>query len=147
MILLDTNVLVATLWADHPHHQASAPLAEAATPQTTMVALHSVAETYATMTRINRPFRLTGEAAMAAITALIADIRIVTLDGPQTIDAIGRFTSLGGCGPRLYDYLIGAAAEARGADTIVTWNTRDFDGLFPALRIVTPAALQPAPPP
>lgn len=108
---------------------------------TTAVALHSVSETYATITRINRPFRMTGPAAMSAISALIADIRVVTMTDAQTIDAIRRFSSLGGSGPRLYDYLIGATGEANGADIIATWNTRDFDGLFPTLRIATPAEL------
>lgn len=136
MILLDTNVLVAALWDGHPNHDASLPLAAATTA--TMVAVHSVAETYATLTRIDRPFRMSGTVAMAAIAALTADIHVVGLNGVQTIDAIRRFSALG-TGPRLHDYLIGAAGEAHGADVIVTWNVRDFTGLFPALTVMTPA--------
>jgi len=144
LILLDTNVLVAALWAGHPNHAASIAVAGAAEARTTMISVHSVSETYATMTRINRPFRMSGIAAMAAIATLTTDIRVVALGGAQTIDTIRRFSALG-TGPRLYDYLIGAAGEAHGADTIVTWNVRDFDGLFPAMRIVTPDALSPPP--
>jgi predicted nucleic acid-binding protein len=140
LILVDTNVVVAALWAGHPHHAASIPIVGNGAVDTIMIAVHSVSETYATMTRMNRPFRLSGTAAMAAIAALTATIRVVSLDGAQTLDTIRRFSAIG-YGPRLYDFLIGATGEAHGADTIVTWNTRDFDGLFPAMRIVTPSGL------
>lgn len=142
MILLDSNVLVAALVESHPHHEASNILVDAATAVTTMVAAHSLAEVYSTLTRSNRPYRVAGAVASSVIETLAESLTVAALSVPQTRYAIRRFAALG-IGPRIYDFLIGTTAETFGADTIVTWNTRDFDGLFPALRIVTPAALLP----
>lgn len=146
MILLDSNVLIGLLFEAHPHYGESRALVDALPKQSALVAAHSLAETYSTITRPNRPYRLPGGAAWAIIDNLAEDFLIVVLDTAQHLDAIRRFSRLG-TGPRLYDYLIGATAEAHGADTIVTWNTRDFDGLFPGLRIVTPAGFLSTPPP
>jgi len=146
LILFDSNILVAALFEGHPHYSASVGLVAAATIDSTMIAAHSLAETYSTMTRHNRPYRLSGPDAAAAIDIVAAGSRIVSLSPGQTVDAVRKFSAIG-IGPRLYDYLIAATAEAFGASTIVTWNTRDFDGLFPALRVVTPEAFSPPSPP
>ncbi|KPF58617.1 hypothetical protein IP88_16420 [alpha proteobacterium AAP81b] len=138
MILVDSNLLVAALVAQHPHHAESSAVLLAADPAATLLATHSLAEAFAVLTRRNLPFRLAGAQAWMQLELFAARFLVVSLTAAQTLDAIRRFSRLGN-GPRLYDYLIGATAEAHGADTIVTWNTRDFDGLFPGLRIVTPA--------
>lgn len=140
MILFDSNVLIAALLPQHPHFQLSHAMVERAAVVATMIAAHSLAECYSTLTRPNRPYLLSGASAADAIERLAADSHVVALSGAQTIDAIRRFAPLG-TGPRLYDYLIGATGEAYGAHTIATWNTRDFTGLFPAMRIATPAEL------
>ena len=140
MILLDSNVLIAALVAGHEHHEVSRLICDAARPMKTMVAAHSLAEVYSNLTRGNRPYRLPGASAWSAIATMSEDMTVVGLTVAQQSDAIRRFSALGS-GPRVYDFLIGATAEANRADTIATWNTRDFDGLFPALRIVTPEAL------
>jgi len=140
LILLDSNVLIAALVVTHPHHEDSFAVLERATVATMMVAAHNLAETYSVVTRATLPYKVSGATAAQAIDRMAGRLTIAILSAAQTLDAIRRFGAIG-TGPRLYDYLIGATAEAHGADTIVTWNSRDFDGLFPALRIVTPAAL------
>lgn len=140
MILFDTNVLVAALVTTHPHHQASTAALLPADPGQTLVAAHSLAECYGVLTRRNLPFRMDGPGAWLQLQRLSQRFAVVALTAAEQIDAIRRFSSLGS-GPRVYDFLIGATAEAHGAGTLVTWNSRDFDGLFPALRILTPEAL------
>lgn len=140
MILIDSNVLIAALFEGHPHHVVSLAYINSIEAHQILIAAHSIAETYSTLTRPSRPYRLTGNEAVVAVDRLASGSHIVALPATQTVDAIRRFSTLG-TGPRLYDFLIGATGEAFGADTIVTWNVRDFDGLFPALRIVTPADL------
>lgn len=142
MILVDSNVLVAALFDEHPHNPPSVAFINSVSPDRIMVAAHSLSEAYSTLTRPNRPYRLTGPEAAEAIAAFVNDTRVVALSPSQTLEAIRRFAGIG-TGPRLYDYLIGTTGALFGADTIVTWNIRDFDGLFPALRIVTPADVLP----
>lgn len=140
MILFDSNVLIAALFDAHPHNRASASVLNATPPALMMFAAHSIAESFSNLTRMNRPFQLTGPKAALAIDTLTSNAQIVALSAAQTLDAIRRYSAIG-TGPRLYDFLIGATGEAFGADTIATWNVRDFDGLFPGLRVVTPAEL------
>lgn len=145
MKLLDSNVLIASLVDTHPHNEPSTRLLLDSDPATIVFAAHTLAETWSILTRRNMPFRLSGAEAWTQLEAVTSRFAVVALTATQSLDAIRRFSALG-TGPRLYDYLIGATGEAHGADTIVTWNTRDFDGLFPALRIITPEGLVPTPP-
>lgn len=140
MILFDSNVLVAALVEQHPHHDASAAVLLEADPAATLIAAHSLAEAWAVLTRRSLPFRFDGPPAWEQLNRVAERFAVVTLSSVQAVDAIRRFSALG-TGPRLYDYLIGVTGETYGARTIVTWNTRDFDGLFPALRIATPAEI------
>ena len=138
MILIDTNVLVAALVADHIHHETSVECLLRLPASLTVAAAHSLAECYSTLTRINGLYRYPAVEAWTATANLATRIRFVALTAPQTLDAVRRFSALG-IGPRLYDYLIGASGELAGAQTIVTWNVRHFGALFPELKIVTPA--------
>lgn len=140
MILIDSNVLVATLVGDHKHNGPSTEMVISSDPLKTVLAAHTIAETYAVLTRPKLSFRMTAQEAWSQIEPIAKRFRVAALTPPQTLDAIRRFSALG-TGPRLYDFLIGVTGETYGAHTIVTWNTRDFAGLFPQLRIVTPEAL------
>lgn len=141
MTLIDSNVLIASLVETHEHSEASRQFLAATAPYEFVIASHSCCEAYNHLTRSNGPFRISPALAQQQITSLIQTIRTVSLSVSQTMETIRRFATLGGVGPRLYDYLIGATGEAFGADTIVTWNVRHFVPLFPHLRIVTPAEL------
>lgn len=140
MIYVDSNVIVAALAESHRHNQASALFLSATNPKKTVVPAHCIAETYGVLTRRNLPFSVSGDVAISLIEPFAERFLVFSLTAFQTLDAIRRFSTLG-TGPRLYDYLIGATGETFGAHTIVTWNTRDFTGLFPALRIATPTEI------
>lgn len=136
MRLLDTNVLIAALDTNHLHHSPSLLILE--NSASTIIAAHTIAECYSTLTRGNGRYQLLGNEAWSLITSITTSTTLVALTAPQTLDAVRRFSALG-TGPRLYDYLIGVTGEIYGAHTIVTWNVRDFVNLFPALRVLTPA--------
>lgn len=139
MILLDTNVLVAATLGGHPHHRESIELVGRLDSRSALIAAHSLAEAFSGLTR-PKPYGWSGEEATAMIDSLAKRFTIVTLDAAQTLAALRRFAPIGR-GPLFYDFLIGSTGEAFGADTVATWNIRDFVPLFPHLRVATPAEL------
>jgi predicted nucleic acid-binding protein len=146
--LLDSNVLIAMLVEDHTHHAPSLRLLDLDEPPRFTVAAHSWAETYNALTRRGgpMPFGFTSAEAWAAIADVRAMTELAGLTPMQTIDAIRGYAGEGGIGPRLYDRLIGEVAVAHGCGIIVTWNIAHMRGLFPNLRVETPAefAVKPA---
>ena len=137
--LLDSNVLIAALLADHQDHAASAALFEDGERSRYGIAAHSIAEAYATLTRpFPRGFAVAPADAVRALDQMRAESSLLGLTAAQTMDGIRAFAAAGGTGPRLYDRLIGEVALAHGIPAIVTWNLRHMAGLFPGLRVVTP---------
>ncbi|MGH7154253.1 MAG: type II toxin-antitoxin system VapC family toxin [Acetobacteraceae bacterium] len=141
-MLLDSNVIIAILTEAHEHHAASLALLTRRPPLVCAVSAHSIAESYATLTRASDRslFRFTSAEAWAALQSLRAVALLVGLTPSQTFDAIGAYAANGGVGPRLYDALIGQAAVAHGIPAIVTWNIRHMAGLFPELLVATPTS-------
>lgn len=139
MILVDTNVVVAALVRQHTHHEASVAWLGATDLDTILVAAHSLAEAFSSITRHagHAPYRMAGNDAWQALASFETQVKLVTMTSAQQFDAVRRFSSIG-IGPRLYDYLIGRAGELQGATTIITWNVRHFREMFPHLAVRTP---------
>lgn len=138
--LLDSNVVIASVAAEHQHHQASAALLNKFSPRCFAVAAHSYSEAYSALTRRSRgaPFEFDPADAMAALESVAAHCVLFGLTHAQTFDAIRDFAGVGGMGPRLYDKLIGETAVVNGIACIVTWNVTHFTSLFPTLTVVDP---------
>lgn len=138
--LLDSNVLVAAVFARHAEHAMSAALFEMAWPGEFVVAAHSFAESFNTLTRqsAGSPFQMPPEAAWAALEAIASRTTLVGLTSAQTFDGVRQYAATGGVGPRLYDFLIGRSAVLSGAESLVTWNLRHMQSLFPTLTSETP---------
>ena len=137
--LLDSNVIVAALARAHEHHAPSfALLADQETRF--VVAAHSYAEAYVTLTRLGEhsPFRFTAEEAWAALESVAAVTDLIGLTPAQSFATIRAFSQENGVGARLYDRLIGEAAIAHDLSAIVTWNVGHMRSLFPSLDIITP---------
>ena len=136
--LVDTNVIVAAVEADHPHHLQSAALFT--DNRSLSVAAHSCAEAFDTLTRrgTNAPFGRPADKAWASLAAVLAVTDMVGLTAAQTLDTIRSFAERGGIGARLYDRLIGEVAVRNGIPAIVTWNVGHMRGLFPDLSVLTP---------
>ena len=104
-----------------------------------MLAAHSLAETYSVLTRLPATKRLRAPDALAAIEANWASAQVVHLTATETWNAIREAAGLGVSGGRTYDALIAQAAIKAGAETILTWNVRDFEAFESRIQIETPA--------
>ena len=136
----DTSVLVPVFLADHPHHAASIALFSTCEPETACCAAHSLAEVYATLTRIPAPHRASPDQALKCVEKIAARLRLVGLDGAATLAAIRNAASQNVAGGAIYDALIASCALQSRADRIYSWNTRHFERFGPdvALRLATP---------
>ena len=138
--LLDSNVIIASISSEHPHHRASRALFELSPPRNFAIAAHSFSEAYVTLTRQGGAgiFGLRADEAWAALDMLRTRANLVGLTASQSLDTVRTYAAGGGIGARLYDALIGQTAVMHAIPTIITWNTRHMKGLFPGLDVATP---------
>lgn len=96
-----------------------------------MVAGPVLAETYAVLTPLPSPHRLSPASARSLLSANLEGVRAVVLDGPGywrcLTDAVEHRVS----GGRTYDAIVVACAVRARADRILTLNRRDFEALVP----------------
>ncbi len=140
--LLDTSVLVPALVEVHPNHERAYPWLERAAAGEINVAVsnHSLAETYATMTKLPvRPKIPPGLASRLLRDGTVA-LTLVPLTAEDYHRTIGRIAELGLAGGMVYDALIACAAEKLDVEALVTFNVSDFRRVWPEGhdRIVAP---------
>jgi predicted nucleic acid-binding protein len=137
---LDTSVLVPAFLGDHDHHERSLDLFLRFDRNQAACAAHSLAEFYATVTRMPGKHRVPGEQAMLFLQDIRLRLRVVSLDESESIAAIERASAHGITGGTVYDALIAACAVKAGASALYTWNVRHFQLLGPDLggRVKTP---------
>ncbi len=136
----DTSVLVAAFWGDHVHHDASLGLLACAQVEGAACSLHSLAETYNTVTNLPvRPLVLP-EHVFLFLEELPARLTLVGLDETEYISTIRDVVQRKLRGGLIYDALLLACARKWGAKTIYTWNVNHFKEIAPDLgnRIQTP---------
>ena len=139
--LCDTSVLVASVCDWHQHYSLSRNeiLGRTQAGQELVLAAHSLAETYAVLTRLPGHYRLPPEAAIALIQRNWLETPTIHLDGREVWDALGEAYRQGATGGRTYDLLIAHCAIKAGASALVTWNLRHFAAFANRLNVVTPA--------
>ena len=138
--LCDTSVLIAAVSSWHEHHSrthAEIELRERSDEQL-VIATHSLAETYAVLTRLPAPFRLRTADALALIERNWGDTPAVHLTAPEIWDALHEAQRRTVTGGQMYDVLIAVAALKARASTIVTWNVRHYAAFSPAITVVAP---------
>jgi len=131
-IFCDTNVLVAAFLQSHPHHNSARPLIERAKAgdDEGFVAAHSLAETYAVLTRLPGGNQLAPAVAWQLISEnILKDFSIVSLTLKEFSDTLAKAAANGVEGGKTYDALLMAAAAKSGADRIYTVNVRHFQSL------------------
>jgi predicted nucleic acid-binding protein len=132
---LDTSVLVAAFWGDHPQHAPSIALVKSATPAAAYSAAHTVAEVYSTMTRLPVKPPIPTEQALLFIRQIRELFTIVTLSEEEYFATVERLGEKGLAKDYIYDGLIMSAAEKSGADIIYTWNTADLLKVSPSVTL------------
>jgi predicted nucleic acid-binding protein len=142
-IFFDTSALLPIFDADHPHHGPNIRLFESLRPDGPLQAfcsLHSLAEFFATTTRIPPPARMPPEESLFHIKQLLKRVHTVSLNEADYLAALGSIAENDLSGALIYDALLLQCARKVNAETIYTWNVRHFQQLAPDLadRIRTP---------
>jgi predicted nucleic acid-binding protein len=141
MVFLDTSVLVAAFYVEHPHHQPSFDVFARCKKNDACSGLHSLAEVYAILTGMRVASRRTsGDQALLFIGNIRERLSIVGLDEQEYLQMLEASAAAGIAGGAIYDSLLGHCALKAGAQTIYTWNTKDFLRLPAAIagRVKTP---------
>ena len=141
----DTNCLVALLSPRHEHHDRVFQEIERRldADETMAVAGQTLVETYAVLTRLPAPHRLSAEDCRTLIEANFSNdtVAIIALAANDYRRLIHDAPEHGIAGGRLYDAVIAACARSAQAATLLTFNERHFAALGGEnLTIVAPAA-------
>jgi predicted nucleic acid-binding protein len=137
---LDTSVLVAAVSVRHVHHAPSLAIYVAADRNHAACAAHSLAEVYATLTRLPGNQRMSCEQTLLYLDELRNRLKTIALDGEEYYSVISDAAAEGIVGGMVYDALIARCALKAGAETIFTWNIDHFRRVGPeaAKRVRTP---------
>ncbi|MFZ1133045.1 MAG: PIN domain-containing protein [Terriglobales bacterium] len=122
----DTSVLVPLFYRDHVHHGPSQELFIQFSQSTGCCGAHSLAEVYATLTRMPGKRRISGEQAMLFIGNIRERLSLVALSGEEYADALQTSAARGIVGGGIYDALLAHCAVKAKADAIYTWNVRHY---------------------
>jgi len=136
----DTSVLVAAISVDHVHHATSQAVYLSAAKNHSSCAAHSLAELYATLTRLPGKRRMSGEQALLCVEETRTRLTTVTLEESEYCSVINDSAREGIIGGTIYDALIARCALKVKATTIYTWNLAHFRRLGGeiAKRVQTP---------
>lgn len=131
-IFCDTNILIAAFLRQHPQHQAARPVIERvkAGKDEAYLAAHSLAESYAVLTRLPGLNRVAPIVAWQLISEnTLKDFVLVTLTATEYSKTIEGAAINGIEGGKVYDALLLAAAIKSGAERIYTFNVRHFQSM------------------
>ena len=103
-------------------------------------AAHALAESYAVLTRLPAPHRLSPADALALLEANFLEAAlIVALDGDGYRALLRRAGKEGVSGGRTYDAVIAECAVKARAAVLLTFNAQHFEGLDAAgIRVIVP---------
>lgn len=131
-VYCDTNVLIAAFLADHPQHNAARPVLERIKAGTDegWAATHSLAETYAVLTRLPGVSQVAPAMAWQLISEnILSDFSLVVLSAKEYSKALQQAAANQVHGGKIYDALLLAAAVKSGATRIYTFNVAHFQSL------------------
>lgn len=127
--LPDTSCMVAAVCGWHEHHSRAAREFELRLSQEEelIVAAPALVETYAVLTRLPPPHRLSPADALALLqTNFIDGLKIIALDGKSYRSLLLQAPPDGVTGGQIYDAVIAACALQAKAAALLTFNERHF---------------------
>jgi predicted nucleic acid-binding protein len=140
VFFLDTSCIVACVCSWHVHHAQAVSEIEArlAAGEKMMTAAHALAESYAVLTRLPAPHRLSPADALTLIESnFFAAVVALDVDGYRSL--LRQAGADGIAGGRTYDALLGACALRANAAALLTFNERHFNNMEAAsVRVVVP---------
>jgi predicted nucleic acid-binding protein len=136
----DTSVLVAAAVVAHEQHHRSLAVFAAADRKTGCCAAHTLAELYATLTRMPGKQRIISDQALLFLDEVEERLELVNLNTREYRLAINQAAHHGVLGGTVYDALLGQCALKAGATRILTWDVAHFQRLGPEIadRVRTP---------
>lgn len=139
-LFFDTSVLIAALFEDHEHHEASFRAFLRADKKHACCGAHSLAEFYAATTRLPGRHRLSGEQVLLLLETLQERLTVVALDPGEYYRTLEHAAEAGIVGGSIYDFLLASCALKADAEIMYTWNVRHFRRFGPEVtkRIRTP---------
>jgi predicted nucleic acid-binding protein len=132
---------VAALVGWHERHEAAAREISSRLDagERFIVAAPALIETYAVLTRLPAPHRLSPGDAVELLEANLFAHPLVALDAGSYRGLVAEAPARAIAGGRTYDAVIARCAVRAGADAILTFNERHFRGLAEGIEIVTPS--------
>lgn len=133
-------MLVSVFLEDHEHHLPSLEAFLKADKRKGCCAAHSLAELYATLTRLPGRHRLSGDQVLLFLGNIRERLTTVALDAEEYFAVMEEAATAGIVGGAVYDALLARCALKSGADTIYTWNVKHFQQFGPEVsrRLKTP---------
>lgn len=139
---LDTSCMIAAVCGWHEHNAAAVGEIERRLGRGERLAVSAPAlmETYAVLTRLPAPYRLSAAEAWALVEANFVEGRtIFALDSAAYVAHLRQLAMQGVGGGRTYDAVIAACARQSKATTLLTFNRRHFDPPPEGVTVVEPA--------
>jgi predicted nucleic acid-binding protein len=138
---LDTNAMVAAVCTWHEHHAAAAAEIERrlGRNEQLLAPAPALVETYAVLTRLPGPHRLSPIDAWTLVEAnFIEPATVMALSGVACTRLLRRLAQQGIAGGRTYDAVIGECVRQGRADTLLTFNQRHFDPPPSGVTVIEP---------
>lgn len=139
---IDTNVVVALLNCDSPHHsKAVATINRAARDRDKILLLPmAVHESWVVLTRpkVANGLGWPQTVALVQLNAAMNTMSFVPDDPQLTKRWLDAVSAAGIISRRAHDWRLAVAAKMAGAEAILTFNTADFAG-FDGLKVIEPA--------
>jgi predicted nucleic acid-binding protein len=122
----ETSVLVASFLDGHEHYERSFAVLADADRKNACCAAHSLAELYATLTRLPGKLGMSVDQALLALDSVAERLELIPLEAPEYRHAIREAARGGIVGGTIYDALLGRCALKARATRIYTWNVAHF---------------------
>ena len=139
---VDTSCMVAAVCGWHEQHESAAAAIESrlASGKRLTVPAPALVESYAVLTRLPAPHRVSPSTAWTLIQAnFVEQADVVALTGPEYVRLLRDGARRDVAGGRTYDDVIAACARKSGASELLTLNRRHFEPAPAGLSIVDPA--------
>jgi predicted nucleic acid-binding protein len=140
---VDTSCMVAAVCEWHEEHAAALSEIERRLDEGERMAVpaHALAETYAVLTRLPAPHRLSPTDAWQLIDENFARSAIVVaLPAKSYVTVLRRAVTQAIAGGRTYDAIIAECARQAKAEALLTFNRRHFEPPPPGVTIIEPMA-------
>ena len=134
MKAVDTSVIVAAVAAWHQKHEDAARALGSA--EELVIPSHVLIESYAVLTRLPAPHRLSPSDALALLQKNFSTARLATFNARSVWPVLRQLADADLGGGITYDAIILDSAADAGATSLLTLNARDYERLPRRLKIV-----------